>query len=491
VLATYGVVPPLVIQDAEINCAPGGHSGHYQWSTHCRREPVWCELTGTQARDAPATFYGTIPCELPSACPGFSKLPLQTAETSGLKRCLAGRRIVLVGDSVITELALELLYLLARRSPRLILQSMAHGYKASRTVNVTRYTADGLTLELCPHQRNMTFEDTALNLSMRHTFAGSASIYRDHQGLSTLVDPEFEPTLRQLGLFPGARRGKAPHVAVFGTTFHDDYSLSLERCGTAKPRRESLCSTARRVCRRPTHLAYCSLSGAHYCARRRCGNATRRRDCDCPRATFPRQLASYEAVAAQVAAKLTAVQRQGHTMVIWCSLFARKQASGGVDPLRAVVDAAVHSALSSAGFFRHGGHWLDMWPLSRAYFETMRSGEGQFGPSSLHHAAHMFTDQVLNPDLVAMRVQALLGIICNPAQQPLCGVGTHFLPQAAAVRSLQADCACGKAMLSIGTGHFCRADDNANADLEGNVPGTKLKIPEWDTWDIRKREAGA
>jgi hypothetical protein len=431
-LMTYGVVPQTTP-----NCSSDNKALIRAGQGGCRFSPHWCNLQ-RQAAAAPTALSGTVPCSLRHACPELDKLVLRAAGSHSLRRCLRGKRLAVLGDSTMGEVVTELFYTLSRHEPALTYEALRMGYKDS-SVPHTHLEAGDVSIDFHPHQRNVSYADASLGFTLNFTFSGAASINDNHEGMRTLVNPAFEPEMRRLGVYPGVPRAQAPSALIIGTTFHDDYGLSLSHtCGVLPPKPNRSDTFAPTV-----HVPRC----------------------ECGEERFETQVSRLERVAAQVAEKLTAIQREG-TAVIWTSLFPRaKHTVLGHDPLRALADAIVHAALSGAGFFAAGGQFIDFWPMAISYFELHKLGVAAFGPSSLHYAPFMFKDQHVQPDFVAMRVQAVLAALCEPrGGAPLCGVGSVFRPQAEALRALKPECSCGWAAMSIGTSVLCtkRADGRAH-----------------------------
>ena len=101
----------------------------------CRGLPNWCALTPEQAQTAPATLFGTMPCELLSRCSHLRSQRFFTFPSMAGDACLRQRRIVILGDSILSENAFEWVLLLSRRSPRFMFQFMALGCACADALN--------------------------------------------------------------------------------------------------------------------------------------------------------------------------------------------------------------------------------------------------------------------------------------------------------------------------------------------------------------------
>lgn len=103
---------------------PGNCSDTTGWAyrlshPECRSLPHWCDLPDAQARDAPPSFGGKLPCGLVSRCArGLRSVRFfHGQDNRSLSRCLRNRRIAMVGDSALQELMAELAMTLSRDVP--------------------------------------------------------------------------------------------------------------------------------------------------------------------------------------------------------------------------------------------------------------------------------------------------------------------------------------------------------------------------------------
>jgi hypothetical protein len=103
---------------------PGNCSDPTSWASRlsyaeCRSLPHWCDLPKGQARDAPPSFGGKLPCGLADKCAqGLRSVRFfHGLNNRSLSQCLRNRRIVLVGDSTLQELMVELAMTLSRDVP--------------------------------------------------------------------------------------------------------------------------------------------------------------------------------------------------------------------------------------------------------------------------------------------------------------------------------------------------------------------------------------
>ena len=423
-LEWYGVIPPRIAFPEPTNCT--GHGTDMQSFLSCRKPDAWCPMQPSQQQDAPPRLFGTIPCQLLSTCKGLAdtiRFYRPHGPSGNLERCLRNKRIVALGDSVLQELTLELMMTLAEKEPVFSLKMLTLEHKF-RTANALKVSHGPLSVTYHNTGRNYTFTDSRLNFTLQYLFSGGLNL-SDHGGLRTLVEPEFESELQRLGLHQTSSPAERPDVLLTGNTFHDDTKMGDLN---------SQCVS----------------------------------QCECNK-TFSTLTAEYSHYGRLVAFWLHDVQKRG-TKVVWHTLFGRlkKPYNARVDPLRAVVEKLALDALDALGFFEAGGQAVDLWPLYSAYFnegsKTPVFGDGitngGYGPSSLHHAALSVRDWHIPPDLIAMRVQWTLNLLCSTSSAELCGdvrdeETSYFLHQAAAVHRKHAMCSCGPFGMSIAPAYFC------------------------------------
>lgn len=425
-LEWYGVIPPRIAFPELTNCT-SGHGTEMQSFMSCRKPDAWCPMQPSQQQDAPPRLFGTFPCQLLSTCKGLAdtiRFYRPHGPSGNLERCLRNKRIVALGDSVLQELTLELMMTLAEKEPIFSLQMLTLEYKF-RTVNALKVSHGPLSVTYHMTSRNYTFTDSRLNFTLQYLFAGGLNL-SDHGGLRTLVEPQFESELKRLGLHQTSSPAERPDVLLTGNTFHDDTKMGDSN---------SQCVS----------------------------------QCECNK-TFSTITAEYSHYARLVAFWLHDVQKRG-TKVVWHTLFGRlkKPYFARVDPLRAVVEKLALDALDALGFFEVGGQAVDLWPLYSAYFNEGSKTffgdgitNGGYGPSSLHHATLSVRDWHIPPDLIAMRVQWTLNLVCSTSSAELCGdvldeETSYFLHQAAAVHRKNAMCSCGPFGMSIAPAYFCNS----------------------------------
>ena len=141
-MAAYGVLspdtPPLAEWLAPSNCSTQRRFSAYQrlapvelGLAPCRSRPFWCELGREHRGSAPPQLHGSVPCRLLRECDFLQGLSFYAAPSNATPRddvharalqrtlgCLRNRRVVLLGDSVTRELAMELILLLSSSVPR-------------------------------------------------------------------------------------------------------------------------------------------------------------------------------------------------------------------------------------------------------------------------------------------------------------------------------------------------------------------------------------
>lgn len=327
-------------------------------------------------------------------------------------------------------------------------------YKVKAKTATTRIEAGPLTAELWPHTRNWTFHDSRLNLTVQFVHSG-ALFLRDHMGIQTLTHPAFAPELDRLGLSAGAPAQRRPHMAVFGTTFHDDVQLG----GPCADASKNSCGCAAEPAGDP--------SSKHFPQN----------------LTWPQRMQRYRYHAAGAARLVTGLQAAG-TRVVHVSLFPRY---AGVDEfIRAAADEMLFSELKAAGFFSAGGRYMDQWPIYTGYFELSREHRADFGPSSLHYSQLSVRDRMMTNDLSLARLTLLLNGWCTSAAEASspCGVGSQFLPLAGYVQELDATCSCGPFGMSITTPKLCQSDEASLADANGTAPHRVRKhpLPPYSKW---------
>ena len=446
-LKWYGVVPQsarLSPAFSSENREPTNCTTHAE-RPECRAEPEFC--APHRAAEAPPLLLDTVPCKLGAECASLEALewyhralPSSAPPRKRLERCLRGRNIVFLGDSVLNELWHTLVLSLSRpwamEVPSFAFELLSMAYKFGRWEppidESGRLVRGPLSISFSPNQRNATFHDATLNTTITILHSGGLNL-SDHGGTRTVLDPKFAPELLRLGVHPSAQSdGRRADVLFAGTTFHDDTSLG------------ETCSTTGCACNR----SWAELEAAHKHDKRR------------------------------YARYLTAVQRRG-TQVVYMSMFPRcKDHCGAPDFLRAFADDVAHHELHAAGFYEAGGRFVDQWPLAAAYWDVKQRGKSQYGPSSLHYATTSIGDRYVLPDFVGMREQFALNALCSdaPAAHQPCGPPgrNHFTPQARTVYDSGANCSCGPWGLSIHRPILC----NTNADPSE---------VEWGKWNVTER----
>ena len=325
-----------------------------------------------------------------------------------LSQCLQRKRVVVLGDSSVAELMVEFALLLARRSTDFTAQILDLEWKFQGKRH-TVVQADDLRADFWPHQRNWTFSDMRTNMTLQFLHSGGPDL-TDHVGMATLTDPAFEGELRRLGVHQDSSASERPDIAVFSTTFHDDFRLSSGKgCN-------------------PTN---CTCSSAN---------------------SWPWSHAFQGFVnASSRAAELMATVASSGVRTCYLTLFPRHR-HWRADVLRALAEATMYAELQRSGYFRHGGRFVDVWPVAAAYFRLSGLKQYSAGPSSLHYSPLSNKDHYVQPDFSAMRLQWLLNGICSPDRAvhrsavgattssppsdqvvglagSICGVGSLFFPQ--------------------------------------------------------------
>ena len=318
----------------------------------------------------------------------------------------------------------------------------------------TRIEAGPITAIFWPNQRNWTFQDVRLNLTVSFVHGG-ALFLRDHMGLQTLTHPAFEPELERLGLAASTPAHLRPDLAVFGTSFHDDTQLG-GACGE-QSRRECSCTS------QPAGNAV----DAHWP-----GNLS-----------WAERFQRYQYHARRAAQLIARVQASG-TRVTHMSLFPRIASRVRQDYLRAVADGAVLAELRAVDFFQSGGRYIDQWPIYKAYFDVAQQGRANFGPSSLHNSQLSIRDNMLTADLSFMRLTLLLNAWCNesPIGASPCGVGSLFLPQAQYVSALNPTCSCGAFGMSILPPRFCSPGDEVHTTIKPHMGPSPKHALQFESW---------
>jgi hypothetical protein len=302
--------------------------------------------------------------------------------------------------------------------------------------------------------RNWSLHDDRLNLTLHYMHSGALYL-RDHMGLQTLTHPAFARELDRLGLLKTAPTNRRPDIAVFGTSFHDDMQLGGP-CGRAS-RKE--CECAAQPMGDPA-----SKSFPH-------------------NLTWSQRVERYRYHAAQAVRLLTGVQAAG-TRVAYLSLFPRS--SGVEEYLRAAADDVLFAQLKTAGFFAAGGLYMDQWPIYASYFDLGRAHRAEWGLSTLHYAQLSNRGHMMTNDLILARLTLLLNSWCTPAAEASspCGVGSHCLPLAAYVRSLNASCSCGSVGMTRQAPQLCWSTDAARTQATGRelYPVRAHPPPPYSKW---------
>ena len=416
----YGLLPA---PSSEANCSL---STARLGRAACRQQPEWCALNRTQAADTPPQIPdGTVPCALKRLC-HLDRLRLYSRVSESAQRrlhsCLAARRIVVIGDSVTNEIVMELMLLFAHHQPGFVRKFIALEYNVPK--HARSVIEDGpLRREMWPSERNVTFRDTSINLSLSFRYGAHTDLAGIRGGIDTVVSPEpkFQAELLSLGLHENSSRDKRPDVFVFGNTWHD-YNKFISKCTGARGSCEC----------RPTE-----------------GAASSR---------WPDLVARYAGRCDLVARWLVGVQRAG-TQVVVLSLYPRVvphnlKGRSPIDLMAATADHVLHSALRAAGFFAAGGRALDQWPVYAAYEGVQARGHAEYGTRLHPQRAAVHTSSLslmsllkkpsdrIEADLVNMRLQLLLNELCNPpADRHVCGTNSFHNQGTAAARH-PAECAC-------------------------------------------------
>jgi hypothetical protein len=120
IMSLYHLLPDAAL-GAQL---PGNCSDPKSWASRladaeCRSLPHWCDLSEGQAREAPPSFGGKLPCGIADRCAhGLRSVRFfHGADNRSLSECLRNQRIVMVGDSTLQELMLELAMFLSRDVP--------------------------------------------------------------------------------------------------------------------------------------------------------------------------------------------------------------------------------------------------------------------------------------------------------------------------------------------------------------------------------------
>ena len=297
----------------------------------CRAEPYWCPLSRAAAPgatdEAPPQLAGSVPCSLLEACNNLAHLAFYRASRppNRLTRCLGSKRVVILGDSSVGELMVEMMLLFSRRSKNFTQEMINLEWKFQSGLAHTVVEADGLRADMWPNQRNWTFYDNLTQVTVQFLHSGGPNM-TDHVGISTLTDPAFEADLRRLGVHRDSRASERPDVAVFSTTFHDDLRFS----GGMD----------------------CSL-----------GN-----NCSCDQSSYPTEKSwswahAYDGYvnASRRAAELIATVASSGVRTVYLTLFPRdKERHGKADVLRAVLEATMHAELQRSGYFKKRGRFVDV-----------------------------------------------------------------------------------------------------------------------------------
>jgi len=363
----------------------------------CREHPYWCPLSSLADTDqslAPPQLYGTAPCSLAKQC-NLTQFQFFRGLSVASARCLAGKRVVLMGDSVMGELMQEWMLEFASGYETFVRSYLDLEYKFEKAPG-TRVAEGPLEAVFWPNQRNMTFRDARLNLTVEFLYSGHQDLRRNYGGLKTLLASPFEGELRRTGIHPYTPAALSPDIVITQTSYHDLLSTS--------------CSPARCQCAhtpwQPTYRAYVQ---------------------DCRAAAW----------------LLAGLQRRG-TQVVLLSMHPRGDEPhwARLDHLRATQDHAMLTALEASGFLELGGRYVDTWPLYAAYYDLARHKRADYGGGEPTHSSPLtMRSSAIESDLTSMRLQFALNAACGTAA-PLCGVGSSFVPQAEFVLRLQPQCAC-------------------------------------------------
>ena len=140
-------------------------------------------------------------------------------DTDSTEKCLRDKRITLLGDSTMIEVANDLAILLSGlASDKATLDKYLY--------RTTHIDAEYSNFKLKNHvnedyfgnHRNMTIFNTRTNTYIRSRFIGHYDLGKDDMGIVTLVEERFQPELRCLLGFNGCPK---PDVVILNSGYHD------------------------------------------------------------------------------------------------------------------------------------------------------------------------------------------------------------------------------------------------------------------------------
>jgi hypothetical protein len=152
-----------------------------------------------------------------------------------LQHCLAGKNVILLGDSTMTEVTHDLAILLSGiGSDRIATKQFIHSSNNVRSSYLNIALPMNVSVDYFTNHRNMSIKMPDISLFIRHRFTGHHSLQDNFEGILSFNNLEFGDELRCiLGLDDCPK----PSFIVFNSGLHDikaltnssTYALHLDR----------------------------------------------------------------------------------------------------------------------------------------------------------------------------------------------------------------------------------------------------------------------
>ena len=139
-------------------------------------------------------------------------------------KCLAGKRLLILGDSVLEELMLDLAMLMSGvAATKVELDSFVHDSGAKSPHHFLHKLPNGVTVYHHTSRRNMTVISDQSDIYMRHRFVGHYNIKENFYGMKTLNYPPFvnDELLCLLGLVGADNECPLPDIILLNGGHHD------------------------------------------------------------------------------------------------------------------------------------------------------------------------------------------------------------------------------------------------------------------------------
>lgn len=156
--------------------------------------------------------------------------------TTMTRQCLKNKKVVLLGDSTMTETTHDLSILLSGVTN----VSDIHAYMRAATRSHSTSLGDSTQILLQPNHRKMTTYESSHNITLQHRFTGHHDITLDFGGIDTFFNSSFSDELRCLlgdigdgggggggggvGGVGGRKKCTKPDILIINSGLHDRIS---------------------------------------------------------------------------------------------------------------------------------------------------------------------------------------------------------------------------------------------------------------------------